>query len=105
MCESLFTWILHALSRTNARRAMKHYCCHVLDQDGQINGREIIEGTSDNEVFGRANGYLAQHKSIRAVEVWLEDRYLGKLHQSMPLGSLRFVSHTRGDQAGCADTA
>lgn len=94
------------LHDTNARCAMKRYCCHILDQNGQINGREIIEGTSDNEVFGRANGYLAQHRSIRAVEIWLEDRYVGKLHQSIALGSLRFVSHTfRGDQADCADTA
>ena len=91
---------------TNARCTMKRYCCHILDQNGQINGREISEGTSDNEAFGRANGYLAQHRSIRAVEIWLEDRYVGKLHQSIALGSLRFVSHTfHGDQAGCADTA
>ena len=68
---------------------MKRYCCHVLDQEGQVSARETLEGSNDNEVLGRANGYLEQHPSIRAVEIWLEDRYVGKLHQPVALGSLR----------------
>jgi hypothetical protein len=62
---------------------MKRYCCHVLDQQGQINAREILEGSNDNEAFGRANGFLAQHPSVRAVEIWLEGRCVGKLHQQI----------------------
>lgn len=70
---------------------MKRYWCHVLDQEGHVNAREILEGSNDNEAFGSANGFLAQHPSIGAVEVWLEGRYVGKLRQPMALGSLRFV--------------
>src|SRR5262245_30893420 len=54
-------------------------------------GRVIVEGCNDNEAFGRANGYLAQNRSIRAVEIWREGRYVGKLHQPITLGSLRFA--------------
>ncbi len=68
---------------------MKRYWCHVLDQEGRVNAREILEGSNDNEALGRANGFLAQHPSIRAVEIWLDGRYVGKLHQPMVLGSLR----------------
>lgn len=68
---------------------MKRYCCHVLDQGGHVSTREILEGSHDNEVFGKANGYLAQHPSIKSVEIWLEGRYVGKLHQPIVLGSLR----------------
>lgn len=70
---------------------MKRYWCHALDQEGHVNAREILEGSNDNEALGRANGFLAQHPSIRAVEIWLEGRYVGKLHQPMVLGSLRFA--------------
>jgi hypothetical protein len=62
---------------------MKQYCCYALDRQGQVNAREILVGSHDNEVFGRAQGYLAQHPSIPAVEIWLEDRYLGKVHQPL----------------------
>jgi hypothetical protein len=60
---------------------MEQYCCYVLDQRGRVDARETFEGANDNEVFGRAQGYLAQHPSIPAVEIWLENRYVGKLHQ------------------------
>jgi hypothetical protein len=75
---------------------MKRYCCQALDQRGHIHAREILEGSNDNEVFGKANGYLAQHPSIRAVEIWLEGRYLGKLHQPVVLGSQRRLSANSG---------
>ena len=68
---------------------MRRYWCHALDEEGQVNAREILEGSNDNEALGRANGFLAQHPTIRAVEVWLEGRYVGKLHQRIALGSLR----------------
>ena len=60
--------------------AMKQYWCNVLSQDGRINAREKIEVSNDNEAFGKAQGYLIQNPSIRTVEVWLEDRYVGKMH-------------------------
>jgi len=66
---------------------MRQYCCYVLDQEGHVNTREILEGSHDNEAFGRAQGYLAEHPSIRAVEIWLEDRYLGKVHQPFAAAS------------------
>ena len=60
---------------------MEQYCCYVFDHRGRVNAREILEGSHDNEVFGRAQDFLAQHPSIPAVEIWLENRYVGKLHQ------------------------
>ena len=74
---------------------MKQYVCYVLDQEGHVDTREIFEGSHDNEVFGRAQGYLAQHPSIPAVEIWLEDRYVGKVHQ--PLAP-RILKRTFGEQ-------
>ena len=59
---------------------MKQYWCYVLNQEGRVNTRETLEGSNDSEAFGRAQGYLAQNPSIRAVEVWLENRYVGKIH-------------------------
>jgi hypothetical protein len=66
---------------------MKQYFCYVLDQEGHVNAREILEGSHDNEIFGRAQGYLSQYPSIPAVEIWLDDRYVGKVHQ--PLAARR----------------
>jgi len=65
---------------------MKQYRCYALDRLGRVNARQTLEGSHDNEVFGRAQDYLAQHPSTSAVEIWLDDRYLGKLHQ--PLAAL-----------------
>jgi hypothetical protein len=59
---------------------MRQYWCYALNQEGRVNTRETLEGSNDNEAFGRAQGYLAQNPSIRAVEVWLENRYVGKIH-------------------------
>ena len=60
--------------------AMKQYWCNVLNRDGRVNARETLEVSNDNEAFGKAQGYLIQNPSIRTVEVWLEDRYVGKIH-------------------------
>jgi hypothetical protein len=60
--------------------AMKQYWCKVLNQEGRVWAHEILEGSNDNEAFGRAQSYLMQNPSNRAVEVWLEDRYVGKIH-------------------------
>jgi len=60
---------------------MKRYWCCALDHEGHVSVREILEGSHDNEAFGRAQGYLAQNPSIPAVEIWLENRYVGKVHQ------------------------
>jgi hypothetical protein len=57
---------------------MKQYWCKVLTQDGRVDAREMLEGSNDNEAFGGARSYLIQDPSIRAVEVWLEDQYVGK---------------------------
>lgn len=62
---------------------MKQYFCYVIDQEGHVSTREIFEGSHDNEVFGIAQSYLAEHPSMPAVEIWLEDRYVGKLHQPL----------------------
>jgi hypothetical protein len=62
------------------RNAMKQYWCKVLTQDGRVDARDALEGSNDNEAFGRAQSYLIQDPSIRTVEVWLEDRYVGKIH-------------------------
>ena len=51
---------------------MKWYCCYVLDHEARVNAREIIEGSHTNEVFGKARGYLAEHPSTPAVEIWVE---------------------------------
>jgi hypothetical protein len=59
---------------------MKQYWCKVLTQDGRVDARDTLEGSNDNEAFGRAQSYLIQDSSIRTVEVWLEDRYVGKIH-------------------------
>jgi hypothetical protein len=71
---------------------MKRYCCHIHDREGQVRAGQTFEASHDNEAFGRVNDYLAQHPAIQAVEVWLEDRYVGKLHQPIVLGSLPLPS-------------
>jgi hypothetical protein len=58
---------------------MKQYC-YVLCEGGHADARETLEGSNDNEAFGTAQRYLAENPSIRTVEVWLEDRYVGKIH-------------------------
>jgi hypothetical protein len=59
---------------------MKQYWCYVLTRDGRVDVREALEVSNDNEAFGGAQRYLAENPSIPAVEVWLEDRYVGKIH-------------------------
>ena len=59
---------------------MKQYWCKVLTQDGRVDARETLEGSNDNEAFGTAQRYLTQNPAIRSVEVWLENRYVGKIH-------------------------
>jgi hypothetical protein len=59
---------------------MKQYWCKVLNQEGRVKARETLEASNDNEAFGGAQCYLIQNPSIPAVEVWLEDRYVGKIH-------------------------
>lgn len=71
---------LGACTKGNQKMAMKQYWCRVLNQEGRVKAREILEGSNDNEPFGGAQRYLIQDSSIRTVEVWLEDRYVGKIH-------------------------
>ena len=59
---------------------MKQYWCNVLNRDGPVNAGETLEVSDDNEAFGKAQSYLIQDPSIQTVEVWLEDRYVGKIH-------------------------
>jgi hypothetical protein len=61
--------------------AMKLYC-YVLNREDRVNALETLEGSNDNEAFGTAQCYLAQNPSIRSVEVWLERRYVGKIHRN-----------------------
>jgi hypothetical protein len=58
---------------------MKQYSCYVLNREGRVNARETLEGSNDNEAFGTAQR-LTQNPAIRSVEVWLENRYVGKIH-------------------------
>jgi hypothetical protein len=37
---------------------MRQYWCKVLTQDCCVNARETLEGSNDNEAFGKAQGYL-----------------------------------------------
>ena len=57
---------------------MKRYCCHILDQNCQVNGREMIEGTSDNEVAEKRTTIL---RSIGQSELskfgWKTDMWEG----------------------------
>ena len=69
-----------AVNDNQMEAAMKQYWCKVLTQDGRADARDTLEGSNDNEAFGKAQGYLIQNPSIRTVEIWLEDRYVGKIH-------------------------
>lgn len=62
---------------------MKQYFCHVLDQRGDVNARMTLEASHDNEAFGRAQCCLARDPSISAIEIWLGNRYMGKVHQPL----------------------
>jgi hypothetical protein len=59
---------------------MNQYWCYVLNQEGRVKARETLEGSNDNEAFGRARRYLVENPSIPTVEVWLDNRYVGKIH-------------------------
>jgi hypothetical protein len=56
------------------------YWCYVLNREGRVNARETLEGFNDNEAFGTAQRYLMRNLANRSVEVWLENRYVGKIH-------------------------
>jgi hypothetical protein len=60
--------------------AMNQYWCYVLNRESRVNASETLEVSNDNEAFGKAQSYLIQNPSIRTVEVWVEDRYVGKIH-------------------------
>ena len=60
--------------------AMNQYWCYVLNREGRVNARETVEVSNDNDAFGQAQSYLMQNPSFQTVEVWLEDRYVGKIH-------------------------
>jgi hypothetical protein len=62
--------------------AMTKYWCYALNNEGRVNARETLEASNDNEAFGTAQRYLAGNLAIRSVEVWLEDRYVGKIHRN-----------------------
>jgi len=68
------------------------YFCYVLDQKGHVNARVTLEASHDNEAFGRAQCYLARNPSIPAIEIWLESRYMGKVHQQ-PLAATPRVAN------------
>jgi hypothetical protein len=59
---------------------MKQYWCKVINREGRVKGRESLESSNDNEAFGRAQYYLAENPSVPTIEVWLEDRCVGKIH-------------------------
>jgi hypothetical protein len=59
---------------------MKQYWCYVRNQDGRVDARETLECSNDNEAFGGAQRYLSENPSIPTVEVWLDNRYVGKIH-------------------------
>jgi hypothetical protein len=74
------TALVAAVKDNQMEAAMKQYWCNVLNREGRVNAREALEVSNDNEAFGQAQSYLMQDPSIRTIEVWLEDRYVGKIH-------------------------
>jgi hypothetical protein len=72
--------LVAAVNDNQMEAAMNQYWCYVLNRAGRVNARETLEVSNDNEAFGKAQIYLIQDPSIRTVEVWLEDRYVGKIH-------------------------
>jgi hypothetical protein len=40
---------------------MKQYRCKVINREGRVEGRETLEGSNDNEAFGKAQCYLAEN--------------------------------------------
>jgi hypothetical protein len=59
---------------------MKQYWCYVLNREGRVDARQTLQASNDNEAFGTAQRYLAENPAIRSVEVWVENRYVGKIH-------------------------
>lgn len=86
---------------------MSLYYCYLLDQKDSITAREILEG-SDDTVMTKARQYLAGHPAIPGVELWLGDRFLGKLHQFTTAGyrlraeRCRLMSQTAQDASSRA---
>jgi hypothetical protein len=42
---------------------MKQYWCKVLNQEGRVKAREILEGSNDNEAFRRATRPLEERSA------------------------------------------
>ena len=64
---------------------MSHYYCYLLDSEGKVRAREVMEGADDGDAVQKARKYLTAHPSIPAVEVWLAERrieLLTQLHQA-----------------------
>jgi hypothetical protein len=76
--------LVAAVNDNQMEAAMTQYWCYVLNGKGRVNARvnarETLEVSNDNEAFGKAQSYLIQNPSVRTVEVWLENRYEGKVH-------------------------
>jgi len=64
---------------------MSHYYCYLLDSEGKVRAREVMEGADDGDAVEKARDYLAAHPLIPAVEVWFAERrveLLTQLHQA-----------------------
>lgn len=61
--------------------ALYHSC--LIDGDGHVGPREELNAESDREAMDNAKKYLVRHPEIPGVEVWLGDRLIVKLRQSI----------------------
>lgn len=61
--------------------ALYHRC--LIDGDGHVGPREDLNAESDREAMDNAKKHLIQHPEIPGVEVWLGDRLIVKLRQSI----------------------
>jgi hypothetical protein len=60
---------------------MLHYYLYLLDTEGHIKAREILNAPDDGAAMEKALAYLREHRAIPAVEVWLAERRVGTLKQ------------------------
>jgi hypothetical protein len=64
--------------------SMSHYYCYLLDGEGKVRAREVMESADDGDAVQKARKYLTAHPLIPAVEVWFAERRVGlvtQLHQ------------------------
>jgi hypothetical protein len=67
--------------------SMSHYYCYLLDSEGKVRAREVMEGADDGDAVRKARRYLVAHPLIPAVEVWFAERRVKLLTQLRQIAS------------------